>query len=50
MTRSTSTRGQISREELEHILEVLLLVCTLLKALEPLLRRSVKNADKVSSS
>jgi len=49
MTPTTSTRGQLSVEELGHILEVVLLVCTLLKALEPILKRGMKAAPSVSS-
>jgi len=48
MTRTTSTRAQLSREELEHILDVLLMVCKLLEALGPILGRGIKNAEKVS--
>jgi len=44
MTRSTSTQGQISREELKHILDTLLLVCKLLEALGPILRRQIRDA------
>jgi len=48
MTRTTSTVGRVSREEIEHVLEVLLLVCTLLKALEPILKRLVRTSEKAS--
>lgn len=44
MTRTTSTQGQISRGELKHIIDVLLLVCQLLKALQPILERAEKHA------
>jgi len=49
MTRTTSTREQISREELEHILDVILLVCKLLEALKPILDRGLKNAKRASA-
>lgn len=49
MTRITSTQGQLSVEELEHVLDVLLLVCKLLQALEPILKRGIKKASKASA-
>jgi len=39
-------KDQLSVTELEGILEVVLLVCTLLKALEPILKRGIKIAEK----
>jgi len=50
MTRTTSTRGQASAEELQHVLEVLRLVCKLLVALDGILERGIKNAPKASDA
>ena len=46
MTRTTSIQAQLSVEELQHILEVLMLVCKLLEGLDPVLKRGIKHAKK----
>jgi len=46
MTRTTSIQGQLSKEELGFILDTLLMVCVLLKALEPILKRGISIAKK----
>ncbi len=45
MTRTTSTAGQLSVEELKHILDGVLMVCVLLKALEGILGPAIKKAE-----
>lgn len=49
MTQTTSTRGQLSREEIEHILQVIRLVCQLLGALESNLVRGAKGATPINA-
>jgi len=48
MTRTTSTRGQLSVEELQHVLDVILMVCVLLKALEGILRPAIVKAQSAA--
>ena len=48
VTRSTSIRVQLSREELEHILSVITVVCKMLIALESILKRGIKHAPHAS--
>lgn len=49
MTRTTSTRAQLSVEELKHILSVLLTVCALLKALEGILGPAIQKAESAAT-
>jgi len=48
MTRSTSTRAQLSVEELKYILEIVELVCKMLLALKPILSRGIKNHESIT--
>ena len=49
MTRTTSTQGQLSAEELRHVLDVVLMVCVLLKALEGILGPAIKKAESAAT-
>jgi len=45
MAKTKSAAAQISLEEIKHVIEVILLVCVLLKALEPILKNLAKRID-----
>jgi len=46
MTRSTSTQAQLSREQIQAIIDTLKLACKMLLALEPILKSVEKKLPK----
>jgi len=48
MTRITSTQGQLSKEEIEFILETIALACKMLLALQAILKGGMKAAPTIA--